>query len=75
MGRTGPFEDDGASRSQDTETSTRQEGLGLEASRCGQGRGAPAGVGQRQEVGYLTAQPLGSPLGYWIQASLDFPHL
>lgn len=78
MGRTGPFEDDGDSRSQDTETSTCQEGLGLEASRCGQERGAPAGVwvvGQRQEVGYLTAQPPGSPLGYWIQASLDFPHL
>ena len=30
---------------------------------------------KRQEVGYLTAQPPGSPLGYWIQASLDFPHL
>lgn len=65
MGRTGSFGDDGDSRSQDTEMSNARKAWDWRASVCGQGRGARVwGVGQRQEVGYLTAQPLGSPLGY-----------
>ena len=48
--RTGPFGDDGDSRSQDTETSKPRKAWD----------GGPAcGVGRRQEVGYLTAQPPG----------------
>lgn len=50
------------------------EGLGAEASSAKARVGARVcRVGRRQEVGYHTAQPRG-PLGYWIQASLDFPH-